>query len=379
MLRATAAGLRRKRDRLRVRALGVVAVAVGASLMSAGPASAFVFAVPGVAFPETVTVGDTFPAGVALSNFSTPPQSTTDPILYWSDIDLYPACTNTTVDCPGGIDAGVYQTPTGTGTGAGDASCTGTWTISEPTPGRFRLTPPGGNGTVGTATGQTCNVFFSMIVRRLPAVDSEGGAAGIQTRSVVSATFTGTSAVGLVRNSSNQTTTVFPAPPVPPADFDGDGSTDRSVFRPSNSVWYSGSSSVPWGAAGDIPVPGDYDFDGITDRAVYRPASGVWYVARSSGGATSTGWGQSGDIPVPGDYDADGKTDQAVFRPSSGVWYVLRSAGGVTSTAWGAGGDIPVPGDYDGDGRTDQAVFRPASGVWFVQRTSGARPRPRGV
>ena len=116
------------------------------------------------------------------------------------------------------------------------------------------------------------------------------------------------------------TTTAPPSEPVPPvADFDGDGDTDVSVFRPASGYWFvSGGSTTSFGTTGDIPVPGDYDGDGDTDVAVYRPSSGYWFV--QGGGITK--FGTSGDIPVPGDYDGDGDTDMAVFRPSTGYWFV---------------------------------------------------------
>ncbi len=140
-----------------------------------------------------------------------------------------------------------------------------------------------------------------------------------------------------------------------PGDYDGNGTTEVVIFR--DGIWYvNGGATTSWGVAGDIPVPGDYDGNGTTDIAVYRPGSGTWYVL---GGAT-TSWGVSGDIPVPGDYDGDGDTDIAVYR--SGIWYVN---GGAT-TSWGVAGDIPVPGDYDGNGTTDIAVYRPAAGTWYV-------------
>ncbi|MDQ4133262.1 MAG: hypothetical protein M3179_08675, partial [Actinomycetota bacterium] len=147
---------------------------------------------------------------------------------------------------------------------------------------------------------------------------------------------------------------------VPPADVDGDGDTDISVYRPANGIWFfRDGPTLAWGATGDIPVPGDYDGDGDTDVAVYRPANGVWFIQ----GGPTVAWGASEDIPVPGDYDGDGDTDIAVFRPSTGVWFIQ----GGPAVAFGTAGDIPVPGDYDGDGDTEVAVFRPSSGVWFIQ------------
>ena len=53
-----------------------------------------------------------------------------------------------------------------------------------------------------------------------------------------------------------------------PYDFDGDGSSDRSVYRPSTGQWFvrGGSPEVTqYGAAGDIPVPADYNGDGVAN------------------------------------------------------------------------------------------------------------------
>ena len=162
-----------------------------------------------------------------------------------------------------------------------------------------------------------------------------------------------------------------------PCDYDGDGRTDPAVFRPSVGGWYViGREPVFFGLNGDIPVPADFTGDGRCDLAVFRPSVGGWYV---QGFQTPTFFGLNGDIPVPGDYDANGTFDVAVFRPSVGGWYVSGRA----TQFLGASGDIPQPGDYDANGTTDVAVYRPSTGAWYVGNqapvffgTTGDKPIP---
>ena len=166
------------------------------------------------------------------------------------------------------------------------------------------------------------------------------------------------------------------------ADFDGDGRSDVSVYRPDTGAWYylySGSGSaggVFFGAAGDIPVPGDYDGDGKTDTAIFRPADGTWHMLTKAAVYRSMQFGTHGDIPAAADYNGDGKTDQAVFRPSNNTWYIANSdsLGTFTFVQFGQAGDKPAPADYDGDGKADIAIFRPvgtAGAEWWVSKSSG--------
>jgi hypothetical protein len=156
------------------------------------------------------------------------------------------------------------------------------------------------------------------------------------------------------------------------ADFDGDGKTDLSVFRPSDSVWYlnrstAGFTAAQFGVATDVLTPGDFDGDNKTDIAVWRPSNGTWYRLNSSNGTfVGAQFGQNGDIPVPGDFDGDSKDDLAVWRPLTGEWFRINSVNGqFVATQFGANGDRPVSGDYDGDGKDDLAVFRPGDGTWY--------------
>ena len=159
-----------------------------------------------------------------------------------------------------------------------------------------------------------------------------------------------------------------------PGDYDGDGKTDLAVFRPETGVWHLYSRSIyrsfQFGTGGDIPVPADYNGDGYTDMAVFRPSNGTWYIWNTSGSPNPyriEQFGVSGDKPVPGDYDGDGKTDLAVFRPSDGNWYLLRSSQGFTAINFGINTDNPAQGDYDGDGKTDLGIFR--NGTWYLYQS----------
>jgi subtilisin-like proprotein convertase family protein len=215
-------------------------------------------------------------------------------------------------------------------------------------------------------------------------------------------------------------------PPRSRADFDGDGKSDVSVFRPSEGIWYlnqstAGFAALNWGLSGDKLVPNDYDGDNKTDFAVFRATADSsqpdFYVLRSSN-FTYAGysWGLPGDIPAVEDYDGDFRADLAIYRPSNHTFYtfgsnlgnvqtfsnietgnpapgdydgdgkgdfathtvngfyISRSSSnftGVSFIPWGMAGDKAVPADYDGDGKDDLAVFRPADRVWYIQNSGG--------
>ncbi|MBS1794329.1 MAG: VCBS repeat-containing protein [Acidobacteria bacterium] len=239
---------------------------------------------------------------------------------------------------------------------------------------------------------------------------------------VVSGTSAGFGVARLIGGSGAVAPTTFPR-----ADFDGDGKSDLSVFRPSDSIWYLNRSTggfaavryglstdrivpgdydgdhkadlavwrpnadpnnpdfyvlrsstntlqgVSWGLPNDLPFAADFDGDGKDDYGVWRPSSGDFYILfQATGTYRHYQLGVSSDKPVVADYDGDGKADLAVFRPSEGGWYIANSSdNSIRYVNWGLSTDIPVYADYDGDGKDDPAVFRPSNGVWYILKSSG--------
>ncbi len=166
-------------------------------------------------------------------------------------------------------------------------------------------------------------------------------------------------------------------------DFDGDGRSDVSVYRPSDGNWYlnrttAGFAAIHWGGnAGDVPITEDYDGDGKADFAIWRPSddpnAADFYILNSNG-FTFSGYshGSTTDIPVACDLDGDGKADIVVWRPSTGMWYVWSSTTQTTTTTqFGSPGDIPLAIDTDGDGKANMAVFRLSDRTWYVARPTG--------
>ena len=182
-------------------------------------------------------------------------------------------------------------------------------------------------------------------------------------------------------------------------DYDGDGKTDQAVWRPYDTATNSACATAPcigywlrrssrsggsltpfqWGDVADIPVPADYDGDGTTDMAVWRPSTGQW-IARLS--ATSTNgiyppgggsWGATTDVLLPGqDYDGDGKADLTVFRPQTGEWLILQSGSGYSTsfyvrynTSSTDGTDIPVVADFPSPAYSSSiSWWHPSTGIW---------------
>jgi len=143
-------------------------------------------------------------------------------------------------------------------------------------------------------------------------------------------------------------------------DYDGNGTSDLAIFRPSSGLWsIRGISRFYFGAAGDLPIPGDYNGDGTAEGGIFRPGSGLWAVR----GTTRFYFGGDSDTPAPRDYNGDNACDPAFFRPESGLWGIRN----ISRIYFGNSSDLPVPGDYNGDGTVEIGIFRNTSALWAIR------------
>lgn len=247
-------------------------------------------------------------------------------------------------------------------------------------PGSANFLAAGGNGSFNVTTGAGCSWSASTSFPWITLTNSSGTGNGTVTFTI--ARNFGASRTGSIPLPGGQWFTVeqMGGAAKPSFDFDGDGRTDASIYRPSVGQWWylrssdGASRAFQFGSSTDRIVPADYTGDGKTDVANYVPSTSNWYVLRSEDN-TFYGFqfGLPGDVPAPGDFDGDGKADTAVFRPSNGIWYILQSSNNeVAYVHFAVAGDVPAIADYDGDGKDDIAIWRPSNGTWWVIRSSNS-------
>jgi thermitase len=180
------------------------------------------------------------------------------------------------------------------------------------------------------------------------------------------------------------------------ADFDADGKSDLTVWRPVNGMFYISPSNSDYkqeatlayqlGLYGDIPKIGDFDGDKKADLAVYRPANGTWYFRKSGSNyneISSIQWGLPSDIPLLGDVEGDGIEDLIVYRQSAAAFYILLSSSGfnragaisgssssMRTISLGGPANDPIIGDVDGDGAEDIGAVWQLVRFWTMKNSS---------
>jgi len=143
-------------------------------------------------------------------------------------------------------------------------------------------------------------------------------------------------------------------------NYDGDGNWDMAVFRPGNGKWLiRGLTGTYYGKENDVPIPNDYSGNDTADIAVFRPSHSLWL----SDGIFRFYFGQEEDIPVVGDFTGNLYADPAIYRPDTRLWNIRF----ISRYYYGGDTDIPVPGDYDGDGTYEAGAFRPTGGIWNIR------------
>jgi hypothetical protein len=143
-------------------------------------------------------------------------------------------------------------------------------------------------------------------------------------------------------------------------DYNGDGSSDIAIFRPSAGLWsIRNITRLNFGNSSDQPAPGDYDGDGTSEISIFRASAGLWSIS----GFTRAYFGGAEDRSVPADYDGDGSCDIGIFRENGGMWSI-RS---FTRFYFGETNDWPIPGDYANDGTAEAGIYRVSSGQWMIR------------
>jgi len=175
-------------------------------------------------------------------------------------------------------------------------------------------------------------------------------------------------------------------------DWNGDGTMEIGVYRPLTRVFYldyngngawNGASvdrQYTFGMTGDMPIIGDWNGDGTMEIGVYRPSTRVFYLDYNGNGVWNGAsvdrqytFGVTDDIPIIGDWNGDGTMEIGVYHPSTRVFYLDYNGNGVWNGAsvdrqytFGMTGDMPIIGDWNGDGTMEIGVYHPSTRVFYL-------------
>ena len=171
-------------------------------------------------------------------------------------------------------------------------------------------------------------------------------------------------------------------------------------YAPGSATWYlalpqPGGLVLHFGVPNiDIPTPAAFNGNGSTELAVFRPTTvlggdadsytvfgpaGAYTVSFTSAAVQSLGFVyKAGDIAAPADYDGVGRDEFAIYRPSTGQFFILNTPSDTNTATWTLrtvtmnlpGGpnasDEPVSQDYDNTGMADPTVYRPSNSTFYV-------------
>ena len=136
-----------------------------------------------------------------------------------------------------------------------------------------------------------------------------------------------------------------------------------------------------FGNPGDMPIAGDFNGDGCSTVSVYRPGNQTFYIINELGdddtglGAADVSYvfGNPGDKPFVGDFDGDGIDTVGLHRESTGLVYFRNTHTQGNADAqfvFGNPGDRLVANDWNDDGNDSPGLFRPANTTVYLRFTN---------